>query len=73
MSETANSKIPTLYLGRGDKLVFYSTNYTKDYIDYERFTDEGTSVGIYNLEKNDYNDLYTINIKEEEQEIYVYQ
>lgn len=64
MSEAANSKIPTLYLGRGDKLVFYSTNYTKDYIDYERFTDEGTSVGIYNLEKNDYNDLYTINIKE---------
>lgn len=64
MSEDEWQKVPTLYLGRDDKLVFYSQNVTRSYIDYERFTDEGTSIGIYNLTKDEYSGLYSISIKD---------
>jgi len=42
--------IPTLFLGQGDKLVYYSTSSLLDYITWERYYDMGYTVGCFNIQ-----------------------
>lgn len=42
--------IPTLYVNRGDKLVYYSEKTLLDYIVWERYKDFGYTVGLYNIQ-----------------------
>lgn len=44
-------EIPTLFLGKGDKLVFYSTDTLLDYIVWERFYDMKYTIGVWNLQQ----------------------
>lgn len=56
------SYIPTLYLGRGDSLIFYSKETFKEQFQFERFFDLGYSVGICKM-KTTKTGRYTISTK----------
>ena len=60
------SKIPTLYLGNEDKLLFYSKNNLLDYIYWERFEDLGYTIGLYNIEKMESGRVYITLPKEKD-------
>lgn len=42
--------IPTLFVGNGDKLIFYSESALVDYLVWERFMDLGYTIGVYNID-----------------------
>ena len=62
MDKTAYKNIPTLYIGNKDKFVFHSTKYMNSYVDFERYTDAGYSIGIYGLQQDKYNKTFYIPI-----------
>lgn len=55
--------IPTLFLNKGDKLVYYDETNVLDYIQWERYKDLGYTVGLYDLTKST-SGRYYINIKD---------
>lgn len=62
MNKTTYKNISTLYIGNKDKLVFHSTKYMNSYVDFERYTDAGCSIGIYGLQQDQYNKTFYIPI-----------
>lgn len=72
MSNAENAKsIPTLYIGAGDKLVYYNTQARLQYVTYERFKDLGCSLGLYGL-TSDYSGMYQITRDTDNDTNYIY-
>lgn len=65
--------IPTLYLGRGDALIYYSTVNSMSWVDFERFTDCGSSIGMYGIYPDPYNKLYYISINPDDDYSAIYE
>lgn len=55
--------IPTLFINKGDKLIYYDENNVIDYIFWERYKDLGYTLGVYDL-KETTSGRYYINIKD---------
>lgn len=63
--ESNENNIPTLFLSKGDKLIYYDETNVVDYIQWERYKDLGYTVGVYNLIKST-SGRYYINIKDKD-------
>lgn len=59
-------EIPTIFLAKGDTLVYYDTENILDYVKWERYKDLGYTVGLYNIYQTEYSKLAYINLEEEE-------
>ena len=73
MTNDAYETIPTLYLGREDTLVYYSTVDSMSWVDFERFTDCGSSIGMYEIGKDEYNGLYYVSINPDDDHSSIYE
>jgi len=51
-------QIPTLFLGSDDKIIFYSKERLIDYIVWERFKDEGYTIGFNNIKTMESKRIY---------------
>lgn len=63
--ESNETNIPTLFLNKGDKLIYYDETNVVDYIQWERYEDLGYTVGLYDLTKST-SGRYYINIKDKD-------
>ena len=63
----AGKKIPTLYLGNNDSLVYFNPKNLKSFSILERFTDEGISVGVYSFKYNPTNGYYYFSVNPEDE------
>lgn len=61
MDSATTKKIPTLYLGSNDKLIYRNTKNAINTIRYERYQDDGYSFGIYNVTEQP-NHTFTVNL-----------
>ncbi|PHU39109.1 hypothetical protein CSX00_12350 [Pseudobutyrivibrio ruminis] len=64
-SEEEEKNIPTLYLEKGDKLIYYKDTDAVDYITFERYQDLGYTVPIYNIHATTGDTRYYIDLDEE--------
>lgn len=65
-TEDNETEIPTLFLGAGDKLVYYDTENVLDYVKWERYQDLGYTVGLYNIHQTEYSKTAYLDLEEEE-------
>ena len=72
-NDTFHTAIPTLYLGLDDRLCYYSKFYTMSYATLERYTDEGSSIGIYQLVADQYNGYYHFSVNEKDKVPAIYE
>lgn len=59
-------EIPTLFLAKGDTLVYYDAENILDYVKWERYKDLGYTVGLYNIYQTKYSKLAYIDLEEDE-------
>ena len=64
-SEEEEENIPTLYLEKGDKLIFYKDTDAIDYITFERYQDLGYTVPLYNIHATTGDTRYYIDLDED--------
>ena len=60
------TNIPTLYLNKGDKLIYCKDTDTIDYITFERYQDLGYTIPLYNIHSTTGNARYYIDLTEDE-------
>ena len=61
--DSNESDIPTLFLSKGDKLIYYNETEVLDYVLWERYKDLGYTVGLFDL-KATTSKRYYIDVKE---------
>ncbi len=57
--------IPTLYLNKGDKLIFYKDTDVIDYITFERYKDLGYTIPVYDIRSTSGNARFYVNLSDE--------
>lgn len=65
-SEEEEQNIPTLYLAKGDKLIFSKNTDALDYVTFERYQDLGYTIPIYNIHATTGGTRYYIDLDEDE-------
>lgn len=65
-SEEEEQEIPTLYLSKGDKLIFSKNTDALDYVTFERYQDLGYTIPIYNIHATTGDIRYYIDLDEKE-------